>query len=177
MSYEKDMYIDVTALDVEWTEQANLAMKYARLWADAKDEFDRAEENVKLVRSELILAINADPEKYLGKDVRLTDPKVEACYRVHPKHIKAKERWLAAMKELNIIEVAKNEICFTRKAALENLVTLHGQGYFAGPKVPRNLKQEVEQYRKARDLRGDKADSKMKPFVRRRRDENSEDED
>lgn len=177
MSYEKDMYIDVTALDVEWTEQANLAMKYARLWADAKDEFDRADENVKLVRSELILMVNTDPEKHLGKDVKLTDPKVEAFYRTHPKHQKAKERWLLAMKELNIVEVAKNEICFTRKAALENLVTLHGQGYFAGPKVPRNLKQEVEHYREARKLRSEKANSTIKPFVRRRRDENSEDED
>jgi hypothetical protein len=42
-------------------------------------------------------------------------------------------------------EVAKNEFSFTRKAALENLVQLHGQNYFAGPKVPRNLSKERDE--------------------------------
>ena len=31
-----------------------------------------------------------------------------------------------------------------RKDALENLVRLHGQQYFAGPKIPRDLPSEME---------------------------------
>lgn len=175
MNYEKDMYIDVTALDVEWTEQANLALRYGRLWSDAKDECDRADETVKLVRSELILMANEDPDKCFGAGVKPTDMKVEAFYRTHPKYIKAKDKWLDKLKAFNILDIAKNEICFTRKAALENLVTLHGQGYFAGPKVPRNIKNEVDAYRKGRTLEREKANSKVKPFRRRR--DNEEDED
>ena len=33
----------------------------------------------------------------------------------------------------------------TKKTALENLVKLHGQSYFAGPAIPRNLNKEWEQ--------------------------------
>ena len=34
-----------------------------------------------------------------------------------------------------------------RKESLENLVRLHGQHYFAGPKIPRDLSSEVEQHK------------------------------
>ena len=51
---------------------------------------------------------------------------------------------LDALKECNDAEIVKNEISFTRKAALENLVQLHGQSYFAGPSVARNLQKERE---------------------------------
>ncbi|MFW6272182.1 MAG: hypothetical protein ACOC2U_00165 [bacterium] len=141
-SYVKDMYIDDTALDVEWTEQAELATEWGEKWVEAQDVFLRADENVKIVRSELILKINKNPEKYLGEGIKPTDAKIEAAYRVHPKHKEAKEQWLNAKKELADLEVAKNEIAFTRKSALENLVTLHGQGYFAGPSMPRDLNKE-----------------------------------
>jgi len=38
----------------------------------------------------------------------------------------------------------KDLIHFTRSKALEELVNLHGQGYFAGPNVPRNINKEIE---------------------------------
>ncbi len=149
MNYKNDIRIDETALDVEWLGQAELAVKWGRLWSEAKDELDRADENVKVVRSELVLEINTDPEKYLGEGVRPTDAKVEAAYRVDERYKEAKERWLRAMKDFNDIDVVKNEISFTRKAALENMVQLHGQQYFAGPKIPRNLKNEVKARRES----------------------------
>ena len=144
MNYERDFYIDHTALDVEWLEQASLAAKWGYYFNECKEEFTRAEENVKVVRSELILLINQDPDKYLGEGIKPTDAKVEAAVRTHKKHLAAKERWIKAMKTMNDAEVAKNEMSFTRKAALENLVTLHGQQYFAGPKMPRDLNKEFE---------------------------------
>lgn len=149
-NYIKDMYIDDTALDVEWAEQAELAVKWGSLWSEAKDELTRAEENVKVVRSELILRINKNPERYLGEDVKLTDTKVEAAFRTHPKHKRAKERWMRALKKVQDLEIAKNEISFTRKAALENMVSLYISGYFAGPNVPRDLYKERRNREKTR---------------------------
>ena len=149
MNYERDIHIDETALDVELLEQAGLAIKYGEYWAQCNEEFVRAEENVKVVFSELILAINSNPEKYLG-DVKQTDAKVEAAVRVHPKHIEAKERWITAMTNKNNAEIVKNEISFTRKTALEVLADLYGQNYFAGPSVPRNLKAERERKQEKR---------------------------
>jgi len=157
-NYKRDMQIDDTALDIEWLEQAELAVKWGQLWADAQDELDRADENVKVVRSELLLKINQDPDKYLGNGVKPTDPKVEAAYRVHPDHIEAKERWLDALHQVNTLSIIKSEISYTRKAALENMVILHGQNYFAGPKMPRDLTTE----RKNRDVTRQMANKRVR---------------
>lgn len=163
MSYERDMSIDTQALDVEWTEQAELAMKYGRMWADAQDKCSRAEENIKLVRSQLILEITKNPEKF-GL-VKTTDPMIEAAYRSDQRHIDAKEDWLDKLSELNTITVAKSEISFTRKAALENLVILHGQSYFAGPNVPRDLKNEMERRKESRAAANEKANARMRKIT------------
>jgi hypothetical protein len=142
MNYEKDVHIDETSLDVELLEQAPLAIRYGQYWSECKEEFVRAEENVKMVVANLTLEINKDPETFLGEGVKVTDVKIESAVRTHPDYIDAKERWIKAMRVMNDAEIVKNEISFTRKTALENLVQLHGQNYFAGPKVPRNLAKE-----------------------------------
>jgi hypothetical protein len=142
MDYKKDMRIDETSLDVEWLEQAELAARYGAYFVDCKDEVMRAEENIKVIRAELVALANEDPDKHLGEGVKPTAPNVESFYRTHKKHKEAKERWLKALKELSMAEIVKNEISFTRKAALEALVQLHGQNYFAGPKMPRDIHKE-----------------------------------
>ena len=149
-NYKNDMAIDDTALDIEWLEQAELATKWGIKCIDAKDELARAEENVKITRAELVQKANADPDKYLGDYVKPTVANVEAYYRTHKDHKDAKERWLTALKEVGVLEVVKNEISFTRKAALENMVQLHGQSYFAGPKMPRDLHTERKDRNKTR---------------------------
>jgi hypothetical protein len=143
--YTADMQIDETALDVEWLEQPNLAMKYGKIYAKARKELTLAEENIKVIRAELIAKANDDPDTCLGAGVKPTGPNIEAYYRNHRKHKAAKDAWVEAQYNCNMAEIAKNEIGFTRKAALEALVTLHGQQYFAGPVFPRNLTKERQE--------------------------------
>ena len=143
MNYEEDMKIDEAALDVEWTDQARLALKYGRHWSECKQELSLAEEHIKLVRSELIKQANEDPERFLGEGVKPTGPVVEAYYRNHKRHQAAKQEWVEAMFEANVAEIAYKEISYTRKAALENLVRLLQTDYFAGPSFPRDLSEEV----------------------------------
>jgi len=150
MNYQKDIVIDEEALDVEWLDQAELAIKWGKYWSRCKEEFTRSEENVKLVRSELIAKVNDDPDKYLGIGIKPTVANVEAFFRNNKRHIAAKEQWILAMTKMNDAEIIKNEISFTRKAALENLVQLHGQNYFAGPKMPRDLHTEYERKKQQR---------------------------
>lgn len=144
MNYENDMRIDESALDVEWLGQVSLALKYGRTYAEHKKTLLQAEEEIKVIRSELIKEANEDPEACCGKD-KPNAADIEAYYRNHPRHRRAKKRWIDAQYELDMAEIAKNEISFTRKMALENLVILHGQQYFAGPKVPRNITKEVQE--------------------------------
>lgn len=149
MDYENDMDIDADQLDVEWLEQANLAFKYGRHWADCRAELLRTEENIKLVRSEIIKQVNQDPERYLGEGVKPTAPVVEAFYRNARRHQKAKKEWVDAQFEANVAEIAYKEISYTRKMALENLVKLHGQSYFAGPAVPHDISELKEKRKEA----------------------------
>lgn len=145
MHYEKDMRIDEESLELEWLDQANLAFKYGSHWAECKRQLALAEENIKLVRSELINEVNENPDSCLGAGIKPTAPVVEAYYRNHERHIRAKQTWIDLQFETDIAEVAKWEISNTRKAALENLVRLHGQQYFAGPSVPRDITWERKQ--------------------------------
>jgi len=147
MNYERDMEIDETALDIEWLDQAELALKYGKIYASRKRDLAKAEERVKVIRAELIAEANSDPKHCCGKD-KPNAADIEAYYRNNLSHKKAKEEWVRAQYELDMAEIAKNEVSFTRKAALENLVTLYVAGYFAGPKMPRNL---VSERKKKRD--------------------------
>ncbi|MFA5298361.1 MAG: hypothetical protein WC389_09175 [Lutibacter sp.] len=153
MNYERDIRIDEQALDIEWLDQAELAIKYGQYWNACKEELTRADEKVKLITAQLVLKINKDPEKYLGKDIKPTDAKIDAAVKSHPELIKAKEEWITALSKVNEAEIVKNEICFTRKAALENLVVLYGQNYFAGPNMKRNIKEEREKRMKEANTR------------------------
>lgn len=141
IDFERDIRIDETALDVEWLEQATLALKYVKYLVKLKAKLRRLEEKKKITRSELILEVNADPEGLIGKKKPNAND-IEAYYRAHDDYKEVIEELLEVQEKVEFAELAKNEICWTRKAALENLVQLHGQMYFAGPKVPRNLTDE-----------------------------------
>lgn len=143
IDYEKDILIDPNALDVEWLNQASLAMKYGKHYARCKRNLTLAEEKVKVTRSELIDEANTDPITCCGKE-KPNAADIEAYYRNHKKHKAAKDEWLKASYELDIAEVAKSEISFSRKSALENLVRLVQIGYCAAPSAPRDLSFEAQ---------------------------------
>jgi len=144
MNYKDDMQIDESALDWECLEQTTLAMKYARIYSEAKRDVEAAEEEVKVIRSELVAEANSDPVRCCGKE-KPNAADIEAYYRNHKDHKEIKQELIDLNFELSMAEHAKNEVGFTRKAMLEGLIKLHGQQYFAGPKVPRNLSYEVQQ--------------------------------
>ena len=68
----------------------------------------------------------------------LTNPEYEAANRLY---IDAKYEYDIAIGVVRAFD--------HRKAALENLVRLHSQSYFAGPAVPRNIAEERQMRDKA----------------------------
>lgn len=138
LNYKEDVRINESALDLEWLDQPELAVKYGKEWADAKKKVAILDEKIKVLRSKLIREAWDDPQGSLGQP-KGSIQTVEAFYRDNKKHKKLKQEWIEAQYELDLIEVAKNEISFTRKAALENMVKLYASDYFAGPNVPRDL--------------------------------------
>jgi hypothetical protein len=163
LNYENDIRIDENSLDIEWLEQANLAMEYGKNYARCRRVLTKASEKVKIVRAACIKEANENPGECCGKS-KPNAADIEAYYRSQDSHKEAKKEWVDAQYELDMAEVAKNEISFTRKAALENLVKLHGQQYFAGPSMPRDINLEAK---KRRDQK--QSDSEVASKMRRRR--------
>ena len=137
LNYEEDLRIDPENLDVEWLEQPHVFMKYAEECAHADAEAKRKEEKVKIVRSELVLEINEEPE-LLGEDVKPTKDNVEAYVRTNKKHKMAKKEYIEAQHRADVLRTTISAF-HQRKLALENLVRLQAQGYVAGPTEPRDL--------------------------------------
>lgn len=158
LNYEADIRIDEKALEQEVLMQAELAIKYGKNWAEQEKVVAKLEEKIKITRSGLVKKAHLNPDKHLGVDVKPTGPNVEAFYRTHKDHIAVKDELIEAHYELSLAVVAKNEFSYTRKAMLEALIKLHGQDYFAGPKVPRDISAE----RKLKDKERKDANASVK---------------
>ena len=162
MEYEKDLKIDESALDVEWLEQPRLMMRYAKHAAQMKLNRDMAKEEVDYVRAELDKAVRSEPEAFgIAKP---TEGAVSSAIIDHEKYKKTTKKYLQAKFEY---EVAKGAVSAfeQRKSSLENLVKLHGQQYFAGPSIPRDLSKEWEEREKQKDV-NKKIASKMKRTIK-----------
>lgn len=161
LNYEEDMYIDMDNLEVEILNQSQLAMKYGKYLSECRKVHSLAEEKVKLTRSELNNKASKDPKRWIPSK-NPTVGNLEAYYRSHPKHIRAKEEAIAAEFELELAQIAFNEISRTRRFALENMVKLYGLQYFAGPKVPKSLEEIAILSKRNRDLSRATANSKVR---------------
>ena len=142
MNYEEDIRIDETSLDVEWLEQPAKMLKYVKHAARMRMELDQAKESLDVVRAGLDKEIRTTPEKY-GIE-KVTEGAVSAAILLHPKYQNANGMYLETKYEYDIASGAVRAF-EQRKDSLENLVRLHGQNYFAGPKIPRDLTWEREQ--------------------------------
>jgi len=134
-NYEKDVTIDPDALDVEWLGQPGLIFKYSKKSAEAQQDLSDAKEALELCKAELNKAIRSNPEKY--KCDKITDSVVEATILIQPDFQDVSKEYREAAFQVNILRGVMDALN-NKKSALENLVKLHGQNYFAGPSVPRD---------------------------------------
>ena len=148
--YAKDMYIDDSALDVEWLEQPGLMMKYTELQAKARREVDRQKEALSVTRAVLDRKFRRSPENY--KIDKVVNETVNSALITHPSYKKAMEDLIEAQYEYQMISGAVASV-EQRKSALEGLGRLLAQNYFSGPSVPRDLSNET--VRNSRQVRVD----------------------
>ena len=145
-----DLEIDPDALDVECLRHSTLAGRYSRMQADADEKVRRYEERVKVVRSELILKANEDPDKTLGKGISATAPRVEAYYRTHPDHIKVKRILNKAQHEADILRGVVFALV-GKKEMLDVLSRLAQIEYFDTPSGGRNLGEASQALKERRE--------------------------
>lgn len=148
--YDIDTSVDGDNLDIEWLNQSKICSKYGKLYAKAKKELAKAEEQVKFIRSQIIVNIY----KGIYGDALPTKPTaqlIEAHYRTQPEYLKAKEQWIEEIENEALLEQAMFAIN-QKKVSLSNLVHLMTVDYFSTPTEPRNLsreqKENIENHRK-----------------------------
>jgi hypothetical protein len=154
MSYEEDIIIDEQALDVEWLDQPRRMARYCQGAAAAQRALDFAKEDLDFTRSTIERAVRADPQRYgvVAGPRGITEDSIKAAVQIHEEYRLASRTVVDAKYEYDVaIGVVK---AFDhRKSALERLVQLHGQNYFAGPSVPRDLAAERERRDRAAQAR------------------------
>lgn len=133
MDYSEELEIDKHNLDQEWIDHSSRFMKYMRLEADAAKAEAEAKENRDIVIAQTARAVRDDPERY-GIEGKPTNPQVDAAVNEDEDVQEAREELREARHKLAMMVAAVR--AFThRKAALENLVKLQGQGYYSSPTV------------------------------------------
>lgn len=164
MNYEKDIEIDPDALDIAWLEQPRLMLEYCQNAARMRRKVEEAKQYLDVTKAEVDRVIRDKPLKYLA-DGKITVDAVAAAVLTHPRYQEAVNLHLEAKYESDMSSVAVSAFDH-RKAALENLVRLYGQQYFAGPKIPRDINHEWEQRQAQRS-----ADKKVGVMTRKHRTE------
>ena len=131
--------INPDALDVEWIKQAATFGEYCMEQAGARAKLDDIKERLDVKVAGLGLKIRANPATF-GLD-KVTEASVQAVILLDAECAKLREEIAVAQYELEVI-VAAVRALDQKKSALENLVRLQGQNYFAGPSVPRDIGKE-----------------------------------
>jgi hypothetical protein len=135
-NFEKDLRIDPTQLDVESLRHPEITFKWARRSAKAEEELEQAKLNLEVVEASKSSEIRRNPK--LFGIMKVSEAAIKAATILSPSSIKAKREFIAALKRKKLLDAAVRAI-EVKKSSIEFLIRLHGQQYFAGPRVPRNL--------------------------------------
>jgi hypothetical protein len=144
LQYEQDLYIDEGSLDVECLDQPSLMFRYSKALAKAEKDVSLLKEKIGVEEARLDRDIRTNPTKYKIGDIKITEAVVSGTILVLPEIRKLRVDVIEAQYEVSMIKGAVDSVR-QRKDMLQELIKLHGQNYFAGPSVPRNLSQEVKQ--------------------------------
>ena len=132
----RDKTIDPSQLDVEAARQAETFFKWAERAIEAKALTDRLRLRLEVLEARLGIQCREKPDEF-GLS-RVTEMAIVAAVKTHQDYITAYKKYLAAKADSSMLDRAVDAMDM-KKRMIESLITLHGQQYFAGPSVPRNL--------------------------------------
>jgi len=159
--FANDRKIDPSQLDVEAATQVDVFFSWAEEFAHARGELDRSKALLDLTENELALNIRKDPDEYgLAK---VTEAAINATVRSHKGYKLCVSKYLECKEECALLDHAVQAMEH-RKRMIEVLITLHGQQYFAGPSVPRDL---VSAFHEREEERSEDLNRRQKKRVRK----------
>lgn len=138
--------LDLALLDKHCLQQPKLVYEYGMKLADARDALDRSKASYDLAKAEAANQISKSPETFgLSKT---TDAAIKAAVETHEDVMAAQDRLQKQTHAVAVLQAVMNALEH-RKRALEGLIQLHGQQYFAAPSVTAEQRRELEGQTKA----------------------------
>jgi hypothetical protein len=132
--------IDPDALDVAWVNQPGLMAHWAAKLERCRHRLEIAKSNERLREAQMDAKVRSQPERYKIK--RLSEGAINSVIAQDATLLELQQATRAAQREVSLHSAAVDAI-HQRRYALQNLVQLLTMDYFAGPKMPRNLREEV----------------------------------
>jgi hypothetical protein len=132
MGYTEDLIVDIAKLDEECVMYAGLFDNWSRVETEAKRRADAAKDRLNLVESEVELEYRQQGIDGLKKVFRLenvTESAIKMLVTKNPRVRAVKAAFLEARHGANVAETARRAL-EKKGDRIENLVRLHGQGYF-----------------------------------------------
>jgi len=140
---EKILHIDKHNLDEEWLAQPEMFFWYAEKLADARADVERAKANLQVTAADLDSQIRERPEDF--GIVKTTEAALKAAVLCQDDYREAQRVLIEAEHTSDLFDAAVKALD-QRKRALENLVSLHGQSYFATPTVKGPHKEAAREH-------------------------------
>lgn len=131
---------DKTMLDTEWVNQPKLFYDYAVQLADARMELDETKAELDVARAEIDKRIRVNPEEY--EIEKVTEAVITNTILRQDEYQDKLADVIKAKHQMDVLQAAVNALDH-RKAALERLVSLHGQSYFATPRAADETSRET----------------------------------
>ena len=145
---EADRKIDPNQLDVEVTRQPEMFSKWAERAIFAQYQLEKFEFTVEVLKAQLNIEARENPQRFGIANV--TEAAVKAAVDRYPRYIREVEKYFE-LRHLSVWLGKAVEAIEIRKRMLESLIKLHGQQYFAGPSLPRDLAALWEKYNLSRN--------------------------
>lgn len=136
---------DLYCLDTEWVKQPKLFFTYASKLAEARKEVEETKAELDVVKAELDKKIRESPESF--DIIKLTETALSNTILLQPEYKKVSKKLIDTKYKADIFQAAVTALDH-RKSALERLVALQGQNYFATPKAPESHKEQMAEIEK-----------------------------
>lgn len=128
----QNFQIDENRLDREWILQPERVYQVSIELADAQKELAEARNSLESVTADLSNAIRQNPEKYNIEKV--TEKAVESVLLSRKTYKDAQQLVIDCKHRVDTLQAQATALDH-KKRALENLVDLHGMGYFSEPRT------------------------------------------
>lgn len=162
--YKKDLMIDPDILDILWVRHPNIYMKYSEAAALANDLVRKKKNDLEVIDARIDQELRIAGE---GKTTKMTADAVKAAITADDRHINALIEYNDALYKAELCGSAVKAMEH-KKTALQNMVQLCLSGYFALPKIPRDLKNEIKKLDEKDREQADKAKEVVQEEARKR---------